>query len=412
MQSLLLLSHKSCHYLLYHISGEVVAEYVYDCQNGYTVKRNITQMHLNSMFTFRSSAQVSHISSQLAKNGDILLHGPISKIIELYSFWHKKDLLLFAKQHNIKAHKQDEVQSIIHLLKSHHCTITCLYTYEYLFHSLKFPRPEIGLQNGHDGIGKGKRNNVPIVGIMEEPPRIQPVIDDSDNDVKYLEVADDALKTAIIKEWEQAMSTKSLKDEVCAICARYTKPNHIIIADPLDIDLQLLQNPQLPLAALPKSYNLQAYANAILHPKGMLNIHKCAPLKTCKECYSSICDGELPKYSLANWLYYGHDALPINMQHAIKYATHAERILVSRARASTISFRFSDIKGHSLEGSNPLTSQHCIKGNVSIHPQDVTHLNNALPPSNDTIRDLICAVFVGQTQPTKDTIKKLRPMLV
>lgn len=119
----------------------------------------------------------------------------------------------------------------------------------------------------------------------------------------------------------------------------------------------------------------------------------------------------MPKYTLANFLYYGHETLPEDVRTAFQESTHVERMLVSWARASRISFRFCDIKGHQLEGTTRGTSQSCIKGNVATHPQDAPHLNAVLPPSSDAIRDTICAVFVGKTKPTSKTIKSLRPVL-
>ncbi len=44
--------------------------------------------------------------------------------------------------------------------------------------------------------------------------------------------------------------------------------------------------------------------------------------------------------------------------------------------------------------------------------QDLTHLNNILPPSLDEIQDTVCAVFVGKTKLTPKTIEGLRPVLV
>ncbi|OSD02450.1 hypothetical protein PYCCODRAFT_1367474 [Trametes coccinea BRFM310] len=87
-------------------------------------------------------------------------------------------------------------------------------------------------------------------------------------------------------------------------------------------------------------------------------------------------------------------------------------MLVSRARASHISYKFSELKGHPLYGTDPRVSQRCVKGNIAIHPQDATHLNDVLPPGNDVIRDTICAVFVGESKPTAENIAKLHPVLV
>ena len=105
-------------------------------------------------------------------------------------------------------------------------------------------------------------------------------------------------------------------------------------------------------------------------------------------------------------------ALPEDVKRAFKESTQVERMLYSRARYSKISYRFCEIPGHPLEGTDPMTSQKCVRGNIGIHPQDATHLNDVLPPCYEVIRDSVCAVFVGKTKPDAKTIEGLRPALV
>ncbi|OJT07430.1 ATP-dependent DNA helicase PIF1 [Trametes pubescens] len=208
------------------------------------------------------------------------------------------------------------------------------------------------------------------------------------------------------------MSAAALTDLVCAICGRLTPNEHIVYEKPGRINLPLLRNDHLPEHLLPTSYNREAYEGAILHPKGLKDRNVRGDLLVCNECGRDIKGGVLPKYSLANWLYYGHDELPSDVSAAFGEATQMERMLIARARASTISFKFSQMKGHFLYGTYPGASQSCIKGNVAIHPQDATHLNDVLPPGNDIIRDTVCAVFVGENKPTLDNIQALSPILV
>lgn len=47
-----------------------------------------------------------------------------------------------------------------------------------------------------------------------------------------------------------------------------------------------------------------------------------------------------------------------------------------------------------------------------VTPLDVTRLTSVLPPDPQTIADTMCAVFVGQTMPSRDTISKMAPVLV
>ncbi|KAI0359122.1 hypothetical protein OH77DRAFT_1395929, partial [Trametes cingulata] len=251
------------------------------------------------------------------------------------------------------------------------------------------------------------------VAIQETVTSVrEDVVSDSCTETAYLTIADEELRHSIISEWEVAMSTARLSELVCAVCGRRTAPEHVTLVKPARVDLSKLRNDGLPAKLLPMSYNLQAYEGAILHPKGLTNVSIRADLRICCDCLRELNDNRLPKFALANWLYYAHERLPVEVQRAFRESTQVERILVSRARASTISFRFSDMKGHALYGTRPEASQRFVKGNVAIHPQDAPHLSEVLPPGNDVLRDTICAVFVGEHKPTKENIEKLGPVLV
>ncbi|KAI0735672.1 hypothetical protein C8Q76DRAFT_766005 [Earliella scabrosa] len=216
------------------------------------------------------------------------------------------------------------------------------------------------------------------------------------------DIASNGLKQAILKEWEHTMSVEQLTQLVCAVCARMVDREKIVIVNPTKINLRLLQNNDLPSHLRPTSYAFDIYDQAILHPRD---------LQICKECSRDLKKRQrMPKYALANWLYYAYDRLPANIQTAFKEATWTEKVLISRARASRISFRFSSKPGHQLYGSDPRASQRYTRGNVAIHPQDATHLNDVLPPSTEVVRDMICAVFIsGHAKVTEDTIRDLQP---
>ncbi|TFK87211.1 hypothetical protein K466DRAFT_491259, partial [Polyporus arcularius HHB13444] len=241
----------------------------------------------------------------------------------------------------------------------------------------------------------------------------EPEADEGVNAHQYLNIASTELRRAIIGEWQELMSTVRLRLEVCAACGRKRKAEEIRSVSIDSIEMTLLRNDDLPSMVYPTTYDFELYGHALLHPKGM---HSCWTLADIKLC--AFCDGELrgkermPKFALANWLYYGHAELPTEAKTAFGEASQFERILVSRARASKISFRFSELKGHMMFGSDPAVSQRCVKGNVVVMPQDATHLNEVLPPPADVLRDTVCAVFVGSSKPTKDTIARLRPVLV
>ncbi|KAH9854460.1 hypothetical protein C2E23DRAFT_726731, partial [Lenzites betulinus] len=248
--------------------------------------------------------------------------------------------------------------------------------------------------------------DTPDTGERHEP---------SEDDLLYLAIADENLRRAIIAEWEQAMSTVNLKELVCAVCGRRTPPSQVLFVKAARVRFDLLRNDHLPEHIQPTSYDRAAYGGAILHPEGLVHRDRRGLIKTCKECRRDLCDRNpprMPRYALANWLYYGHERLPEPVKCAFGKSTQPERMLVARARSNKVAFKFSELKGHRLEGTDPRVSQGCVKGNVAIHPQDAAHLTNVLPPSYDAVRDTLCAVFVGKTQPTKKTILNMSPVLV
>ncbi|KAI0740113.1 hypothetical protein C8Q76DRAFT_598847, partial [Earliella scabrosa] len=236
--------------------------------------------------------------------------------------------------------------------------------------------------------------------------------EDTPPDHDYLQIADAALRKAIITEWEHSMSKTALQQWVCAACGCCTSTEHILFVKPAKVNFSLLRNDYLPEDVLPVSYNRTAYGGAILHPKGLECREERGNLRLCAACWRDLRKDRMPRFALANFLYYGHDRLPADVKDAFAQSTHVERLLISRARASRISYRFSELPGHELKGTDPRASQSCVKGNVAIHPQDATHLNDVLPPSNDVIRDSVCAIFVGKTQPTKENIENLNPVVV
>ncbi|KAH9850103.1 hypothetical protein C2E23DRAFT_736065, partial [Lenzites betulinus] len=241
---------------------------------------------------------------------------------------------------------------------------------------------------------------------------VPPAPEEDTANFDYLEIANMELRRAIISEWQQTMSTAALTTVVCAVCARDTNISSIVFVKPRKVDFALLCNPLLPDNLQPSSYNRVAYGGAILHPKGLTNIDGLGDLRICKECRSDLARPRMPRFALANWLYYGLEKLPNSVSDAFRRATPVERILVSRARASKISYKFSELPGHVMYKKPAVTSQRCVKGNIAIHPQDTTSFNEVLPPSAESIRDTVCAVFVGQTKPDLQTIRQLTPILV
>ena len=108
-----------------------------------------------------------------------------------------------------------------------------------------------------------------------------------------------------------------------------------------DISFTLLCNSDIPDNLLPVTYNIVAYEKAILNAKGLSHPNRKAGMLTlCKNCHTSLKKRNIPRFSLVNHLYYAHVRLPDEVQTAFSKATLLEPFLVSRTRASRVTFRY------------------------------------------------------------------------
>ncbi|KAI9062910.1 hypothetical protein FKP32DRAFT_1628420, partial [Trametes sanguinea] len=314
--------------------------------------RKVTRDHLDRMFQFRTIID-SYAAQASPQSGDLVIRATLHSILQ---------------------------------------------GFDYVFHVLHSPRPNPP---------SAAQNDV-AVAPAPRPPSPNPHVDAH----PHLAIVSEEMKRAIITEWEESFRPEVLSEYVCAVCGRDTPSDAIACVEPSKIDFALLCNDNLPEMSMPTTYNRAEYGGAILHPKGLIDVERVDKLYVCKECSGPLQRGRMPRFALANWLYYGYESLPGPVKQAFDACTHIERMLVSRARSSRISYKFSQLPGHYLEGTDHRISQGCVKGNIAVHPQDATHLNNVLPPGIDQIRDSVCVVFVGGSKPTRETIRALKPMVV
>src|SRR5262245_16054420 len=112
--------------------------------------------------------------------------------------------------------------------------------------------------------------------------------------------------------------------------------------DHTKIDFTLLQNPHLPAETLPTTYNLEAYSNAILYHKGLHSKSALGPIDLCTKCKNSLVDRKKqPLDSLANFQYYAHNELPVDVKNCFENASVYDLMLVSRSRIMRITHLFS-----------------------------------------------------------------------
>ena len=335
---------------------------------------------------------------------DVLVNCPIPRLFTLYHMWRAGDLRQLASAHDVGIPSRESAPDMVERLDAHGCHRDCP-AVVVVFQTLRRMRGAAQVEAARDRI-----RNLNLHGTNS-----------------YMQVANETLRRSIIREWQQVMTTLNYGTLVCAPCGRRTQTKDTKRVDVRRIDLSLLVNNALPAKVNPTTYNFELYGRALLNPEGMLDRWQHADLITCRVCYWELVDNHrMPRLCLANWLYYGYNELPSPAKDAFRDATPTERLLISRARASRISFRFSELKKKKQEtedaangdsrppdsGGNRLaTSQRCVKGNVLVVPQNATHLNSVLPPPPEVIRDTVCVVYVGRTKPSKTTIGKLGPAL-
>lgn len=336
---------------------------------------------------------VDNVVSMHCDVDDVVAGGTVDAVLGLYDMWHALDLRKLAALHGVDTAVRDNVDALRVKLLAHDCGIGCGRGVCVLFRTLSRRRSEEDVARA---IGRRRDGDA---------------VEDGD----FMEIASDELKLAIMSEWQEVVHTDRLKMLVCAVCGRRMKVLCIKLVNVNTIDLTLLRNDELPRCVWPTTYAFELYERALLHPKGMRNLVAKDDINVCASCEADLCGkARMPKYSLANYLYYAHEELQPVVKSGFDGSTVMERMLIARGRTSRVSFRFGEVGGSGGRDAcdESTAAQSYTKGNVLVMPQDSTHLNDLLPPSPEVIRDMICAVFVGQTAPTKETISRLGPILV
>lgn len=410
---------------------DVVFETFSTDNNGSVITTRVSMpVHrLNTNYDYISCSREVDSSIEYAREGlDMVVQLTVSTLIRSFRFIVVRELKKLCAFHGVRINGSPKTSLLRERLLLHDCQLGCSNVI-YKFRARTKPRKNVEWKftstvmetAGSTGHRSGRR--VSIADADEEDVCDDTTYDEAESDGEeetdtHLEVADMPLRHAIIDEWQSAVSTVNMKRRGCSVCARLTTEEAICRVDPSAIPLYILQNKNIPSHLLPTDYNMQAYDMAILHSPGLTNKKMLAPMYVCEACDSSLRSYIMPRYALANWLYYGHSALPTEVRRAFEEATPFERMLIARARASNICFRFGSYFGAGQDNDEtPSTGTYGVgrkgvRGNIMVTPLDVTRLTSVLPPDPQTIADTMCAVFVGQTMPSRDTISKMAPVLV
>lgn len=336
------------------------------------------------------------VASLTVRCDDVLMNVSLVGMFSVYHMWKARDLKQIAHAHRVRCSQRDTKETLREKLLNHVCDLDCAVPV-IIFTTLAVLRSDAQVARA----------------VERETTHLLP------DDVNYLQVADEAMRRHIILEWQETMSTSQLRQVVCAVCARYNNEPDTCMVNAVDVPLELLRNDALPVRTRPTSYDFDLYRRAVLCSQGITNPWQLGTLRLCQVCRRELLEkSRMPKLCLANWLYYGYEALPPTIRQAFQSSTQFDRLLVCRARGSRISYRFTELKrkGTNFDDGQDSsydrsTSQRFVKGNVIVMPQNSTQLNSILPPPPAVIRDTVCAVFVATTKPTEATIRRLSPVL-
>lgn len=356
----------------------------------------------------------------------LVLDVPLSDLLSAYRYWMIKDLVLLCQGHHIVLPHRRTLDVLKGLLKNHSCLQQSCYYSVSVFKARTKCRKNVGIALS---VRVLEDLNVPVEkvvpngwvkvkpSVVMEPSEVANIEDDSESSDEegdvHLNVTDETVVMDIVREWQDRTSLRRVRGRVCAVCSVIVREDKSCEIECSKIDLTLLRNSEIPYRARPSSYNFEAYGGALLDPMGLKTIDTPTVMIICLSCEVQLLGyGRMPKFALANFLYYGFSELPVDVRDAFMTASVFERMLVSRARASRICVKFSDIVGHELYGSDRAVSQKCVNANVIINPQDALNLTNVLPPPPEYIKDTLCALFVGKDKPTRATLSKLNPIMV
>ncbi|KAF5325769.1 hypothetical protein D9611_000667 [Ephemerocybe angulata] len=321
------------------------------------------------------TTNMSILGGHISNPTTLVIFADLKEFIRGFRFLQIKHLKIFAEIHKCVAYNRTKSQLTLDL-SNHDCATTCPPVYIVLRYRAR-PRARIDQPFVQRKIQLPKptlptppviTDNLSTAGLRETVERT--------TDTAHLTVMTDEDKQSVIKEWREHLSVENMKQSPCAICSRLLSASALRWIDPDSFDLALLRNEHIPSHLLPDDYNLVAYGGALLCADGLRSRLTKDDMKVCDPCLSDLRQGRMPKFSLANFLYYGRSRLPPEAATAFSESTCFERALVARARCNSLCARIpvSNTPEPGEERSSTVfwKVKKAIKGNVIVSPLDTT----------------------------------------
>jgi hypothetical protein len=120
---------------------------------------------------------------------------------------------------------------------------------------------------------------------------------------QYPRILSEEDRMQFLKHWYSEFKNENFRRNVCAACSHweFVLENKFKWVDFNDVPLDKLCNPELPIALLPDTYNVDVYNKALLNPKGIKNKTDRGPIMLCPVCQSDLLGkNKMPKFALAN----------------------------------------------------------------------------------------------------------------
>lgn len=307
-------------------------------------------------------------------------------IVDNFPMLNREQYAEIARAHFIYVSSADRKDHVRDLLRVHVCEAACI-SNAIVFKLLKSARRDssnhvlpgpfeksyrerntVSQRNARSAASETKRMDVRDTDAAQHRDNYAPqgscVVDDPNFPV--ILSSDDKLD--IIREWQHQMSPESLKRGCCAVCAYNICAKDLLCVEAAKIPLHLLRNDCLPEHTLPRTYDLELYGRAILYAKGLTSPWSLSEVYMCHPCHSALickCPHQ-PVNSLANFQYYGHERLPIDIREAFTSASIFDLMLISRARASQVTHFYMYKPSSTQFSAEEEASQRYNKGNVAV----------------------------------------------
>ena len=264
----------------------------------------------------------------------IVVDASVAFLTNHFPHFTKNQLVLLGKDHAVALVSGARKEVHCHSLRHHSCASICTWT-PFVFRQRSHARidatkpvfpsgEELAKHKRHFIESRRRRNAKYCVQPNELQEQVDGVLYSFPPSVTQNQ------RNAIVDEWMQKMDLSNFHRKSCAVCGqrRCSKDIKVVPAD--DVNFSLLRNPCIPEKCRPTNYNIGAYDGAILWYKALHDRQSRGDVDMCLSCSHELVSlGKQPIDSLANFQYYGHEALPDPVRRAFSNATTFDVMLVA-----------------------------------------------------------------------------------